>query len=139
MRASKTRKYSQQFPQPISDHRSTPVEHSRAARCSVVSIKITTMPCPFDFTATTMRCICKKLNERHHTSLQNRRYFFAFFRRARAGASRARSARHARREGRKKRKFSRPSRRACLALRARLALSLAPLKNQKKNSACSTG
>ena len=33
-------------------------------------------------------------------SLQNRRYFFAFFRRARAIASRARSARHARREGR---------------------------------------
>ena len=35
-------------------------------------------------------------------SLQNRRSFFAFFRRARASARQARSARHARREGREK-------------------------------------
>ena len=55
-----------------------------------------------------------------HTSLHNRRYFFAFFRRARASARRARSARHAR------------------PLRARLALALARLKNAK-NSACSAG
>ena len=34
------------------------------------------------------------------SSLQKRRYFFAFFRQARASARRARSARHARREGR---------------------------------------
>ena len=139
MRASKTRKYSQQFPQPISDHRSTPVEHSRAARCSVVSTKITTMPCPFDFTATTMRSICKKLNERHHTSLQNRRYFFAFFRRARAGARRARSARHARREGRKKRKFFAPlPSRVSRTSRSPRAFPRSPEK-RKKNSACSTG
>ena len=35
-------------------------------------------------------------------SLQNRGYFFTFFRRARASARRARSARHSRREGREK-------------------------------------
>ena len=39
---------------------------------------------------------------RRKTSLQNRRYFFAFFRRTRANARRVQSARHARREGREK-------------------------------------
>ena len=76
----------------------------------------------------------KQMNELC-TSLQNRRYFFAFFRRARVSARRARSTRHARREGREKNNalfFSCPSRLVCLVLRARLALALARLKNAKK-------
>ena len=56
-------------------------------------------------------------------SLQNRRYFFAFFRRVEANTRRARSASYARRE--------RPSRRASLALRARLVHASARLKKHK--------
>ena len=79
---------------------------------------------------------CFENNDNGITTLQNLKavsssFHSFYFRRRKILNYFSRSARHARREGR-------PSRRACLALRARLARVLARLKNAK-NNACSAG
>ena len=62
------------------------------------------------------------------SSLQNRRYFLRFLRRAETSTRRARSANHARPEARGAKKIEI---RATGALRARLVLTSARLKNAK--------